>query len=187
MVGPIASGCHASSGNLNPSSSRTMCPHPRRGKASGRSFFVSYSRHDEDLVSPVVQLLRTTGVPVFRDADDIPPGKKWRLVLEQSLQDADVVLLFWSSHAAGSMEVQREWIAAMEHEKDLIPVLLDGTPLHKELNNYQYIDFRSIIRAGHSMEDMLEELAELITLRIQGISKSEEDSWWARLRARWAK
>ena len=35
-----------------------------------RRFFISYSHIDEDFIEPVVQLLRATGAPLFRDQDE---------------------------------------------------------------------------------------------------------------------
>ena len=152
-----------------------------------RRFFVSYNHQDTAIVGPVVELLRSTGAPVFRDADRIPPGKKWRVVLEDSLQQSDAVVVFWSVRAKESVEVEAEWRRALELRKDIIPVLLDDTPLDNLLSDYQYIDFRSIIRVGHPWESILEELAQLILLRLQGISEADEDTWWKTLRHRWRK
>lgn len=154
---------------------------------TARRLFVSYSRHDAAIVGPVVELLRSTGAPVFRDADRILPGKKWRVVLEDSLQQSDAIVLFWSVRAKESLEVEAEWHRALQLRKDIIPVLLDDTRLDDSLSEYQYIDFRSIIRVGHPWESILEELAQLILLRLEGISEADEDTWWKALRHRWRK
>jgi hypothetical protein len=152
-----------------------------------RRFFVSYNHQDAAIVAPVVELLRSTGAPVFRDADRIPPGKKWRVVLENSLHQSDAVVVFWSVRAKESVEVGAEWRRALELRKDINPVLLDDTPLDNLLSEYHYIDFRSIIRVGHPWESILDELAQLIVLRLEGISEADEDTWWKALRYRWRK
>jgi TIR domain len=132
-----------------------------------RRFFVSYSRQDEKTVSTVIEFMRITGAPVFRDRDGIRPGQKWRAVLDQSIADADAIVVFWSEAAKESEEVRNEWRLGIERGKDIIPVLLDQTPLDPSLSEYQFIDLGSIVRVGHPWEDILEELADLIRLRVE--------------------
>jgi hypothetical protein len=113
-----------------------------------RHVFVSYSHVDSKLVTRLVELLRVMGGRVFQDVDSIPPGKRWRIVIEDSLRAASVVLLFWCEHSSRSREVRREWMRGMCTNKDIVPALVDGTPLDARLKQYQYIDLRSLFR-GH--------------------------------------
>ena len=43
--------------------------------------------------------------------------------------------------------------AAIEQEKDLLPLLLDATPLPSELGAFQWIDFRGTVGANHGSID----------------------------------
>jgi hypothetical protein len=113
--------------------------------------FVSYSHSDASLVTPIVQLLRANESLVFQDVDRIRPGKKWRDELEKALDDAGMVVVFWCGHASESMEVAREWNAAIAGDKDLLPLLLDATPLPPKLAEYQWIDFRGTVGRSHSL------------------------------------
>ena len=112
--------------------------------------FVSYSQADVLLVSPVVRLLRVNKSFVFQDIDRIQPGKRWRGEIAEALAESQLVVVFWCTHARGSNEVSKEWQAAIEQEKDLLPVLLDATPLPSELAEFQWIDFRGTVGASHS-------------------------------------
>lgn len=112
---------------------------------SEQHVFVSYSRADKKIVEPMVKLIRATGQTVFMDIDRIPAGKRWRPIIDQSLDHADVVLVFWCQHANTSIPVQKEWRRALEIKKDIVPVLLDNTILPKELSEYQWIDFRLFV------------------------------------------
>lgn len=112
--------------------------------------FVSYSHTDSRLVAPVVKLLRANRSFVFQDIDSIQPGKKWRSEIERGLVDSDLVVVFWCDHASRSDEVCKEWKTAVEHEKDLLPLLLDATPLPPELGDFQWIDFRATVGANHA-------------------------------------
>jgi TIR domain len=112
--------------------------------------FVSYSHADGSLVAPVVRLLRVNKSLVFQDTDGIAPGTKWRAAIAKALSESNLVVVFWCRHAHRSDEVQSEWRAALEQGKDLLPLLLDGTPLPSELSAFQWIDFRGTVGASHS-------------------------------------
>ncbi|MDQ3773979.1 MAG: toll/interleukin-1 receptor domain-containing protein [Pseudomonadota bacterium] len=114
--------------------------------------FVSYSHADAPLVAPVVKLLRVNKSLVFQDIDSIQPGKRWRSELAKALAEAHLVVVFWCDHARRSNEVSKEWKAAIEQRKDLLPLLLDATPLPPELE-FQWIDLREAVGASHSSID----------------------------------
>ncbi len=111
--------------------------------------FVSYSHADASLVGPVVKLLRANNSFVFQDVDRIRPGKKWRNEIIKALNEAQLVVVFWCSHASKSKEVSNEWKEAIKQEKDLLPLLLDKTPLPPELSKFQWIDFRGTVGMNH--------------------------------------
>jgi hypothetical protein len=130
-----------------------------------RRFFASYSHEDREVVEEIVKLMVASGASVFRDTE-IPLGKRWRVVLDQSLRDADAVVLFWSKNAGGSVEVEREWRQALALKKDVIPVILDSSKLPRQLATFQHVRLAQILRLGHPFEDALAELAELISIRL---------------------
>lgn len=111
--------------------------------------FVSYSRDDESLVAPIVRLLRVNTSYVFQDVDGIRPGKRWREEIARGIADSNLVVVFWCRHAMTSASVSEEWTAAIEQKKDLLPLLLDATPLPKPLSEFQYIDFRATVGDSH--------------------------------------
>jgi hypothetical protein len=115
--------------------------------------FVSYSHADASLVAPVVKLLRANKSLVFQDTDDIQPGKRWRSEIAKALAESHLVVVFWCDHSSRSDEVSNEWKTAIEQEKDLLPLLLDATPLPPELGEFQWIDFRGMVGANHSSID----------------------------------
>lgn len=113
--------------------------------------FVSYSRFDQFLVTPIVQLIRAIGGSIFQDVDSIPPGKRWKPVIEDSLDQASVVLVFWCAHSRSSKEVRAEWEQAILASRDVVPTRLDDTPLDEALAEFQSIDIRALA-AGHLSE-----------------------------------
>jgi hypothetical protein len=115
--------------------------------------FVSYSHADASLVAPVVRLLRVNRSLVFQDTDRILPGKKWRDEIAKALAESTLVVVFWCHHACRSDEVSKEWRTAIELDKDVLPLLLDATPLPSELGDFQWIDFRGTIGTNHGPVD----------------------------------
>src|SRR6266481_5587805 len=101
------------------------------------SVFVSYSHDDAVLVTPVVKLLRLNEALVFQDLDSIELGKKWREQIGRALAEAHLVVVFWCVHSSVSSEVESEYKSALQTGKDLLPVLLDATPLPADLSDFQ--------------------------------------------------
>jgi hypothetical protein len=113
------------------------------------SIFVSYSHQDIGLVQPVVRLLRATEDLVFQDLDSIQPGKRWRREIAEALDAAQLFILFWCYHSSRSVEVRKEYELALTTGKDVLPVLLDTTPLPEQLNEFQRVDFRHLVGSAH--------------------------------------
>jgi hypothetical protein len=115
------------------------------------SIFISYSHKDQKLVEPVVGILRATVRSVFHDVVSITPGKKWEQSVREAIARCDLVVVFWCEHAANSEEVKKEWEFAISESKDLLPLLLDATPLPQVLTQYQWIDFRTLALRKHGI------------------------------------
>jgi hypothetical protein len=113
------------------------------------AIFISYSHQDASLVKPVVGLLRATKDLVFQDVDSIKPGKRWREQIEEALHAAHLIVLFWCYHSSRSDEVRKEYELALSTGKDVLPVLLDTTPIPEELKAFQWVDFRQLVGVGH--------------------------------------
>jgi hypothetical protein len=113
------------------------------------SIFVSYSHQDVGLVQPVVGLLRATEDLVFHDLDSIKGGRRWRREIEEALYAAQLFVLFWCYHSSQSAEARKEYELALKMGKDVLPVLLDTTPLPKQLSEFQWLDFQQLAGQGH--------------------------------------
>jgi hypothetical protein len=113
--------------------------------SSPKRYFASYSSADRAFVQPVVRLLRTTSTLVFLDVDSIDPGERWADRLEQAIAEATTFVLFWSRHARKSPIVEREWRAALNAGKEIIPVYIDSTVLPEPLQAFQGVHFKSLV------------------------------------------
>jgi TIR domain len=116
-----------------------------RRAGQGGGIFVSYSRKHEDLVTPLVRLLRLGDRPVFQDVDSVPLGAKWHPTIFDSLKHCKIFIIIWCSHSSKSQWVDEEVQAAVGSVKQVIPVMIDRTPLPNFLAQYQGIDLRGQI------------------------------------------
>lgn len=135
-------------------------------EAEGQRIFISYSRADRQRVAGLASLLEALEHDVFMDQRSIRPGKRWKEKLEEALQAADVLLVFWTRHAARSDWVRWEY-ESFETQfpgRLLVPVLGDTTLLTERLQARQHSDFCPLIN---------ELLATVRDLQEKGVGKRE--------------
>ena len=112
--------------------------------------FVSYSPADSDLVSAIISMLSAgNDALVYRDAESLRSGRQSREEVWASIAESDVVLVFWCHHGFTSYDVRKECELAETERKDVVPVLLDDTPLPRKLADLRAIDFRSRVGVMH--------------------------------------
>jgi hypothetical protein len=108
------------------------------------NILVSYSPEDSELVSAIVSVLCANNrALVCCDTGALRTSGRWRVELAPAVSAADAMLLFWCHHSNTSYEVRKEFTLALEEGKDVLPLLLDGTPLPSRLAAHRSIDFRS--------------------------------------------
>lgn len=109
--------------------------------------FISYSRADRQRVEGLQILLQALGHEVFFDSRSILPGMRWQETLEQELAGADVIVVFWTRHAARSKWVKREYesFLASKPDRAIVPVLGDTTRLPDALAARQHADLFPLV------------------------------------------
>jgi len=97
--------------------------------------FISYASADRDKVLPRVQMLGTVGIRYFLDVPDLDPGDRWQGELYRHIDECDLFLLFWSSHAKQSEWVLKEVTYALARKgnddfapPEIRPVIIEGPP-----------------------------------------------------------
>lgn len=103
-----------------------------------RTVFLSYSRKDEAEARRLADALSEAGLKVWWD-ELIEGGAAYAKRIEAALEDADAVVVLWSSSSIASDWVLDEAVRARELHK-LIPASLDGTPSPMGFRQYQAID-----------------------------------------------
>jgi TonB family protein len=116
-------------------------------RPEARRVFLSYSSIDRVRTSGLGLLLEAMGHQVFHDHRTIKPGQKWESALQEGLDEADAVMVFWTRHASRSDWVRKEYeyFYTTYPDRLLVPVLGDETPLTDILKTRQHADFAPVV------------------------------------------
>jgi len=114
----------------------------------GKNIFVSYSRREVGFIDDLVLNLEQAGHEVWLDYRNLIPGKPWQEQIYKGIQDADVILLVISKASISSKNVEVEWRRIIEQKKRIILLVFEAVDLPKELEKYEWVDFRGSYKAG---------------------------------------
>ena len=99
--------------------------------------FVSYSHADKEAVFPILAKLQRSGCRIWYD-EGIKGGENWRKILASKIESEKCVnfLLFSSQNATPSIHICAEINAALNCNKKIITVRLDGSRFSLDLEMY---------------------------------------------------
>jgi len=113
--------------------------------------FISYSRHDQDIVDQISNYLRQHNIDIWLDREKISAGEDWRDVINQSIDEAKACILILSVSSSNSPAVTREYRRILSQNKFLYIVKVDDIPIdeiHEPLRSHTYIDLQENFEAG---------------------------------------
>ena len=113
-----------------------------------KNIFVSYSRREVGFIDDLVLNLEQAGHDVWLDYRNLIPGKPWQEQIYKGIQDADIILLVISKASISSQNVEIEWKHVIEQNKRIILLVFEAVDLPKELEKYEWVDFRGNYKAG---------------------------------------
>ncbi|HEX9388929.1 MAG TPA: toll/interleukin-1 receptor domain-containing protein [Anaerolineales bacterium] len=106
------------------------------------NIFMSYSRREVGFVDDLTNKLEKNGYKVWLDYRTLVPGTPWKGQIDAGLNDSDTVLLVVSKASMESKYVELEWRHFLEMKKRLILLIFEAVDLPKELEVYEWVDFR---------------------------------------------
>jgi MinD-like ATPase involved in chromosome partitioning or flagellar assembly len=117
-------------------------------KTETPTVFVSYAREDEAAVRALATQLKAAGFRTWLDKDNLHAGEDWQSVIEKTIEQADFVIICYSSRAVVKRGyVQREikkTLEIVEFQPEgtvfLIPVRLDECELPRSVSNLHAVD-----------------------------------------------
>jgi hypothetical protein len=125
-----------------------------------KNIFMSYSRRELGFVDDLVGKLEGEGYFVWLDYRMLIPGSPWKGQIDQGLKDADTVLLVISKASLTSKYVAREWQHFLDKNKRVILLIFEAVDLPKELEKYEWVDFRGSYKAG--LQELFSQLKQPI-------------------------
>ena len=109
---------------------------------------MSYSRRELGFVDDLVSKLEAEKYNVWLDYRVLVPGTPWKGQIDKGLNEADTVLLVVSKASLASKYVALEWQHFLETNKRVILLIFEAVDLPKELEKYEWVDFRGSYKAG---------------------------------------
>jgi TIR domain-containing protein len=109
---------------------------------------MSYSRREVGFVDDLTSRLEKEGYKVWLDYRTLVPGTPWKGQIDAGLNDSQVVLLVVSKASIASKYVELEWRHFLEMNKRLILLVFEAVDLPKELEVYEWVDFRGSYQKG---------------------------------------
>ncbi|MBK9925917.1 MAG: toll/interleukin-1 receptor domain-containing protein [Anaerolineales bacterium] len=125
-----------------------------------KNIFMSYSRRELGFVDDLVSKLEGGGYNVWLDYRVLIPGTPWAQQIDKGLNDADTVLLVASKASIGSEFVALEWRHFLETNKRVILLIFEAVDLPKELEKFEWVDFRGSYKAG--LDELFSQLKQPI-------------------------
>lgn len=108
--------------------------------------FISYARSDHAPVAAVVDALRSQGVSLWLDRNELLAGELWQDQIIDALRHARAILAFLSKASVSSPWFTTEIEQALKAGAKVIPVLLPGAKLESLPSNllqYQILDMNA--------------------------------------------
>ncbi len=104
--------------------------------------FISFSSKDSTLALKIYERLNRRGIKSWISAKDISPGADYQSAIVAAIEEAEIVVLVFSSQAAGSNEIAKE--LSLASKKMVIPARIEDIEpkdaFKYQLSNRQFID-----------------------------------------------
>jgi hypothetical protein len=102
--------------------------------------FVSYSRVNKQFAIRLASELKSAGFSVWMDQFDIPTGARWDDEIEKALRECQIFLFIITPASIASDNAKDEMGYAIDHDKYILPVLLEECEVPLRLRRMQYVD-----------------------------------------------
>lgn len=123
------------------------------------NIFISYSRRDKAFVQSLHKLVSAAGINVWVDWENIPLTADWWEEILEGIKKADAFVFIISPDSVNSRVCQREIVAAIEHNKRIIPILhreiSKGAELPETIANANWVPMQSNEELHSNLNDML--------------------------------
>jgi hypothetical protein len=117
--------------------------------------FLSYSRKDDEIMRRIRQDLRSAGLTIWNDEENIPHGSpEWPRVIQNAIRETGCVIVILSPEAEQSEWVNRELALAQENNIRIFPLLYRGErreAVPARVVNHQVDDIRDDVKYASTL------------------------------------
>ena len=136
--------------------------------------FISYSRHDTNIVNEIVSILEHEGFKIWIDKNGIESGDAFKRVIVEAIEQSSCVLFFSSIASNNSKWTAKEIGVAVYENKCIIPTLIDNSKYNPsvkfDLINLDYIDLSDIRNRPEAQKKLLNTLKSKCNKIIESIN-----------------
>ncbi len=136
---------------------RFICDSIKNANNLMTQVFLSYSQQERDVMQKISGSLMREGFTVWTNKTDIKTGEDFQAVIDRGVEEADSVVFLMSAASLASEYCQKELIHARQHNKRLIPLLIEPLDLEQvppELRSIQFIDMTDHAEAAEYQVDI---------------------------------
>lgn len=108
--------------------------------ADEETFFLSYSRSDEEFALRFARDLRASGINVWVDQLNIRPSEHWDRAIERAVHACSGLIVVLSPRSVQSENVADEISFALNSGKRVLPVLIEQCAVPLRITRMQMID-----------------------------------------------
>lgn len=108
--------------------------------ATASTYFLSYSRTDEQFALRFARDLQAQGVSVWVDQFDIRPSEHWDRAIERAVQRCGGLIVILSPRSVASDNVADEISFAIESGKKVLPILIERCTVPLRITRMHLID-----------------------------------------------
>lgn len=109
---------------------------------SGKTF-ISYTRSDQVFARRLYDDLRSAGIDVWLDQNDIKPGEPWDESVAAALKESTAFIVILTPESVASRSVLDEISYALSEKKRVVPVLLRDCEIPYRIARLHYTDFQA--------------------------------------------
>jgi len=106
--------------------------------------FISYSHSDSAFATKLARDLEKANYEVWFDRTDIKTGSRWDDEIVKGLKSSGIFLVLLSEKSTASQNVKDEIGYAMDHNKQILPLLIESCEIPFRLLRVQYVDFTAM-------------------------------------------
>src|SRR5437764_11232122 len=103
--------------------------------------FISYAHVDTVFANRLVMDLKTHGIQVWYDQDNIRTGQRWDKAIEDGLDRATALIFIMSPASVASENCRDEVDAAVSANKQVLPILIADCNPPLRVRRHQHLDF----------------------------------------------